>query len=146
MAEVLGIVSSIIGLIQLAGKVTCLGYGYIGGVRRAPEDLEELVQELGSLTKALTILRNYVDSGAMAGSPSVTIEILNSPDGPIQGCAKELEILRSKLDPIGRGGFRGMIESLKWPLKGEETLGHISQIERHKSLFILAFTADNMLA
>lgn len=138
MAEALGIAASIIAVLQLTGKLTSVGYGYIGGVRRAAKDLGELLQGLGSLSGVLLSLQNYVD----ANPGSVALQKLGDPDGPLRGCAKELEELISKLTP--RDGWKGKIDGLKWPLKEKEISQYVLRIERHKSLFIFALTADQM--
>lgn len=138
MAEVLSVAASIIAVLQLTGTVASLGYGYIGGVKRASKDLGELLKELGSLTSVLITLKDYVD----ANPCSPALQKLGGQDGPIHGCFRELEILQTKLEP--RDGFKGIVDNLKWPLKDTETAQFISRIERHKSLFMLALTVDQM--
>lgn len=139
--EALGIAASIIAVIQLAGKLTSLGYGYIGGVKRAPKDVQELLDELSSLVKVLVVLRDYVDKNPQSAA---ALQTLNGPGGPIHGIGQELGVLQSKLDPTGKDGFKGIMGDLKWPLKEKETMQHISRIDRHKSLFIFALTTDQM--
>lgn len=46
IAEVLEAGGGIIGIIQLAGKIDYLGYGYIGGIPCAPKDIRDFVDEL----------------------------------------------------------------------------------------------------
>lgn len=138
MAEAIGLAASLITLVQLAGQLTCVGYSYICAVKRAPNDLRELVDELHSLGKILTSLQDYADTNPQ----STTLQKLNEADGPIKGCFRELEGLKLRLGP--RDGFKGFIAGLKWPLKGAETAQIISRIERHKSLFIFALAADQM--
>lgn len=142
MAEI-GLAASIIAVIQLTGTVTSFSYGYISGVKRAPKDLGELLNELGSLSKVLVELQNLVDKPQGPGQPQLTtLQTLNSKDGPLEGIAAELKVLLAKLKP--RKGFRKAIQNLKWPLKETETMQHIARIERHKNLFVFALTADQM--
>jgi hypothetical protein len=61
MAEV-GIAASVITVIQIAGKVASLAYGYIGALKRVPKDLQDLVEELGSFSKILRTLQDLVDN------------------------------------------------------------------------------------
>lgn len=138
MTEVIGLAASLVALVQLAGQLTCVGYGYIGAVKRAPKDLRQLVDELHSLGKILISLQDYADTNPQ----STSLQKLNEIDGPIKGCINELNELKPKLEP--KGGFRGFVAGLKWPLKETETTQIISRIERHKSLFIFALTADQM--
>lgn len=140
MAEIIGIISGIIAVVQLTGKLTSISYGYIGGVKRASRDLGELLDELGSLSRVLISLQYYVDGNR--GAPTTALQRLNDPDGPLKVCARELEELVLKLEP--RDGWKGVVDGLKWPLKEKDTAQFISRIERHKSLFVFALTADQM--
>jgi hypothetical protein len=49
MAEAVGYTASIIAIVQLAGKIASLGYGYIDGVSQARKDITDLFDELESL-------------------------------------------------------------------------------------------------
>lgn len=60
MAEVLGITSSVIAIVQLTGKLTSLSYGFIGGVKRAPKELHALAGELSSLSQVINALQDYL--------------------------------------------------------------------------------------
>lgn len=139
MADALGLVASIIAIIQLTGQVGALSWGYIGGVRDAPRAIHELLDELSSFGKVLRIVLECAES--KSGNPTV-LEELGGKDGPLQKCAGELIRLRAKLEP--KRGIKGVINALKWPLKADETSQYISGIERYKSLFNLALSADNM--
>lgn len=138
MAEVWGIIASVIAVAQLTGQVASLGYSYLSGVKKAPKDLADLVEELDSLKKVLITLKDYLDKNAQ----SPALQALNDAKGPIRVCALELKILQAKLEP--RKGFRGMIGRLKWPIKEHEIAEYKARIERQKSLFILALAADQM--
>lgn len=142
MADGLSFAASIIAIIQLTAKLTSLGYGYIGGVKRAPDDLRDLMSELISLRQVLTILQNYADANPQ--STSALHKLNDKNGGPLQGCALALQRLQLKMEP--KDGLRGIWNSLKWPLEETETAQHISRIERHKTLFIFAVTTDHMWA
>lgn len=138
MAEVLGIVGSIIAIIQLTGKVASLGYDYVYEVRWGSKDLGELLKELGSLTNVLITLKDYAD----ANLQSLALQRLNDADGPIRGCTLDLKRLQAKLEP--KTGYKRKIDRLTWPFKENEIAQHMLRIERHKSLFTLAITLDQM--
>lgn len=140
MAELVGVVASILGIIQLTGHVAILCQGYVSGVKRASQDMVQLIDELKLLGEVLTVLKDYVDQSSPAGSSALTI--LASKDGPISGCEGLLRVLQDKLTP--RDGFKGMIDSLKWPLKEAETAQYVAQFERHKTFFTLAVSVDHM--
>lgn len=137
--EALGLATSIIAVIQLAGKITSLGYGYISSAKRAPNDIRELLEEISSLAKTLVALKN------LELSPGKQLEALHSLDEPLWGCLLELERLESKLKKsVGGLGWRRFMSSIKWPFKEAENLQIMARIERYKSLFIIALGTDHM--
>lgn len=139
MAEALGLTSSVIAVIQLTGLVASLSYGYIGAVRRAPQDLQRLVDELGPFGKALNTLRDVVERDPWSAS----LQQLLGDDGPLEKCRKQLSEMKAKLEHLSKDGFiRGVVGTLVWPLKESETSQYIARLERFKSLFTLALTAD----
>lgn len=140
MAELVGLSASILGIIDLTAKVSVLCQGYISGVKRASQDMAQLRDELKFLSGVLGVLKDYIITNPPAGSSASAI--LVSEGGPIHGCAGLLGLLQDKLTP--REGFKGMLDSLKWPLKEAETIKYVTQLERHKAIFTLAVSADNM--
>ena len=75
-----------------------------------------------------------------------TLQTMIRPEGPISQCREELERLLLKLQ-FGHGDAemtRFGARALKWPLKSKEIDKVVAVIERHKSLFELALTADQM--
>lgn len=139
MAEAIGLATSIICIIQLTGQVGALSWGYIGSVRDAPKAIHVLLDELSGFGKVLRTVLEYAESNS--GKPTALDE-LGGEDGPLQKCAEELSNLQIRLEL--KSGIRGVINTLKWPLKADETSRYISGIERYKSLFSLALTVDNM--
>lgn len=139
MAEILGTAASVIAVLELAGKLTVLSYTYIGGVKKAPESIQKLVDELQSLSDALENLQTCTDSNP----ESPALKKLSGPDGRLQQCARDLEALLLKL-AIKPGGFRAKIGRLAWPLKEKEVIECIMQLERHKSHFILTVTVEHL--
>lgn len=138
--EAFGPAANIVGLIQFTGKLTAMGYDYIGGVARASKDCNDLVYELSSLARTLTNLQSHIEKPGTQHSPA--IRQLNEPGGPIEGCTKHLTELQSKLG--NRDGLKGLIDSLTWPFKEAETMQHISRIERYKSAFYFAMSVDQL--
>lgn len=132
MADPLGMTASIIALIQLTGALSTFGHGYIGGLRRASADRRRLVAEFASLGLILTHLRDHSDSGSA----------LQGLAGPLADCTRELEALAAKMRPPAKG-LRGYWKTLKWPLEQADTLQAVERIERYKTLFHFAVTADH---
>ncbi|KAH8153954.1 uncharacterized protein LAJ45_01721 [Morchella importuna] len=141
MAEIFGLVVNITTVIGLAGKLANLGYGYIGGVMNASNHAERLVEELNSLIHVLRILQNIVKNDPEL--EFTALQRLNGQKGPLEGCVWRLKLLQLKLKP--KDGWRDKMKVLTWLLKEKETYGHISRIERDKSLFKLALGLDHML-
>ncbi|KAH8146656.1 uncharacterized protein LAJ45_09339 [Morchella importuna] len=141
MAEIVGFTASIIAIVELVRKATTLSYEYLRGVRRAPKDLGDLVCELGTLGKVLISVQHIADQSTQKLH---VLHSLSHNNGPLHGIATELNAVISKLESASKTGFRGSVERLKWPLQEAETMQHISRIERYKSLFIFALSADQI--
>lgn len=140
--EVLGIAASIIAVIQLTEAVSGLCYRYIGAVKRAQKDAQELMGELSSLNRVLGALKEYTDKNPQS---TTVLQMLNTRGGPLSGCLSELERLETKFNSsVPKGWRRKIMRSLKWPLEETETLQIISRIERQKNLFTIALSTDHM--
>lgn len=140
MADPLSITASVIAVLQLTGTMITLGKDYIKGVKDAPEDIQQLIDELQSLGKVLSTLRDHIVNDK--DLKSTALQALNGQNGHLSACALELKRLQLKLEP--EKGLRAKINRLKWPLKEKETFQYISRIERHKSLFTFALTIDQL--
>lgn len=141
MGDPLSVTASVIGILGLVGKVISSGYEiyqYYEDVKKAPKDIEKLMDELQSLIPVLTALRDY----ATTDPQLKTLQMLNGPRRPLQVCEQELQDLKQKLKP--RKKLKGVMNALRWPLQEKETLRYISVIERHKNLFNLALAMDHM--
>lgn len=136
MAELVALIASIASLIQITGQVGIASHGYIGAVKEADKDIDNLCQELTALGNVLAKLEQQ------ASATNSQASALSELDTPLQRCIAEMKDLQSKLKP--KSGLRKVFRRLKWPLKEKETAQAISQIERHKSLFNLALTADQL--
>lgn len=82
MADGLSIAASLIVVIQLTGTLVGLGYGYAGGVKWAPKDLRDLVDELKSLSKVLITVQDYTNKSPQ----SPALHTLNDQSGTLQSC------------------------------------------------------------
>lgn len=135
MADPLGMAASIIALIQLTGALGTFSNGYIGSLRRASSDRRRLVEEFAALGLILQHLRERAsanDDGALQGLA-----------GPLANCRQELEALAVKMAPRKKKGLRGVWMKLKWPLEEAETMQVVERMERYKTLFHFALTADH---
>lgn len=140
MGDPLSTAASVIAVLQLTGALISLSKDYIRGVKDAPKDAQQLVDELRSFEKVLSTLRDHVLNDT--NLESTALQALNGQNGPLQACALELQRLQLKLVP--QRGLKGIIDRLRWPLKERETSQYISQMERHKGLFTFAVTIDQL--
>lgn len=140
MAETLGIIASIIAVIDLTGKTTSLTREYVNGVKRAPDNLRKLLDELTSLAEVFSALQVCANASPTGGLTE--LGIFKDKDGPLQECILELEKLLLRLESKER--WRRVVTRLKWPLRERETVEFVLRIERHKSLFGLAIDADQL--
>lgn len=127
--------ASIIAVIQLAGQVTSVTYGYISGVKGASKVIGQLLAELGSLSSVLLLLQDYADRAR----ESVALRQLNGTNGvggPLRECAGDLNELYLKLN------HTKLIDKLKWPLREKDVMKQVERLERYKTLFNFALTAD----
>ncbi|RPB08945.1 hypothetical protein P167DRAFT_538918 [Morchella conica CCBAS932] len=135
MAELLGTAASVIAVIQLTAAVASLSYEYISGVARAPSELQRFMNELKALTAVLSRLQMFaLDNPDIADSWGLGEEL--------RRCAEELKDVKERLEPK-RGWWGTALGRLQWPLGGRETLDYVWKIERLKSHFTLAMTAEN---
>lgn len=138
MAEIVGAVSAIAALIQITGLLASAAYQYVGSVKNAQSEAKKLWDEVKSLELVLQKLKLQASSGHLKSGSYSTL------DGRFRVCSEEISALLRKLEtkkkpfgPLSRLKFK-----FKWPLMEKETTQAILQIERHKSLFNLALTAD----
>lgn len=89
MAEAVGLAASILGIIHITTKVASLSYSYITAIKRAPDELRKLADELKSLTTVLTTLSICEDEHGPA---------LLQIQGPLQSCVSDLISIQTKLE------------------------------------------------
>ena len=134
--------ASVIAVIQISGRVFDLCRTYYLEVRDAREDIKRLRDEVTTLQDVLT---NVADLAEAPGSAKLSIlGLLNQPDGPLQQCGTELQVLATKLE-LGQGKDKMKqfgLRALKWPFSSKDIDKAIKAIGRYKATFGLALTAD----
>jgi hypothetical protein len=139
MAEVVGVIASIAGLVQITATVYGLIHTYVGGVNRADKDRQELLGELKTLSLLLIHLQDEVREN-WEGSPA--LQELCSKEGALQGCALKCAVELEKLEARFKQKNR-FLSRLKWPLQAGETKEYIEKLERFKSTVDIALGLDN---
>jgi hypothetical protein len=127
MAEVAGFVSTIAGLITLAGQVTKLSYNYILAL---PGGVVCLYNE--ALLHAEKAAVDAERLGLLAPRPaSLSADVLND-------CHEELVLLRRNLEDRGADG-RSTVTRIKatliWPFEEQQMKKHIEMLHRFRSIF-----------
>ena len=95
MAEVLGVVASIIAVVQAAEAIIKVCKGYIEGVQDYPSDLRRVLLEVSTLKDIFANLEFLNDNDGAGTSPILTR--LGGPDGPIEGCLRVITQLQNAL-------------------------------------------------
>jgi hypothetical protein len=140
MAEVIGVASSVAGLMTLADVVVRRGYKFIKDVRDADETARKIVEEVNNLSGVLHSLSNVVER----------LEEEDSHHGPstqihyIESCYQTLTKLRGLFDEAVPEAPLSKSEKLRWPLKKSHTKDLLVEIERHKATMTLAMSAREM--
>lgn len=131
---------SLINLVEISARVLSLTVEYSTKVKNAKEDIARFRLELEALIKVLRSLQELVQTEA---TPLVTFKSLAES---IQQCELDLEHLQKKLEP-GKGRkamSRYGVRALKWPFESRELHSLIGNLERYKSTFSTALSADQM--
>jgi ankyrin repeat domain-containing protein 50 len=134
--------ASIIAVLQISGQVFNLCRAYYSGVKDARQDITRLRYELIALDDVLTSvadLASFEDSTKLT-----TFRLLDQPEGPIACCHKDLRDLLLKLKH-GSGSEKMRqfgLSAMKWPFSKGDVDTAVGALERHKSMFSFALTAD----
>lgn len=135
MAEV-GLALSILGVVQLAGKVTGVAFAYFADVKDAPKQKTEILAQLSGLTTVLNAVLEH------AGNGTRTLENLTINDGPLNTCIEVLESLQAMLQQ--KSGITGVYSRLTWPLKEDKVSQYISRIQDLKRTLSLALSVEQL--
>ncbi|KAK8113173.1 hypothetical protein PG984_013699 [Apiospora sp. TS-2023a] len=143
MSDPLSIAGSLAGLAQLTTSTFIAVFQYAKDVKNAKYNVAELAKEIRNLHGIIQNLYLL----------STSLEQTNSPRPILQGseimlCTATLTRIEKKLDDassaINAGGFRGGMQSLKWPFSKNETEDLFGELERHKSSVNTALAADTV--
>lgn len=147
MAEAIGLASGIVGLATVAVQVTEISYRYYTGVKGAPTEIKELLDELNSLSQVLNALQDVAKKNPHSTALRKLCESnVNGVNGPLLQCLNMLNDLKTKLErsKSEQGRWRRFLHRLKWPLIQGDTQQYISRIQRQRSLFTTALNIDHL--
>ena len=139
MAEIIALVASIIAVVQLADRVTTLGYEFCGKVKGASREVMEMIATVSALKNILELLSRFVQ----ADENAIRLPLLRSlcqPDGPLKECEKILCEIESRI-LLKRENF-GKLKLITWPWQWEEMAKKLKKIDRHQQTFALVLQGD----
>jgi ankyrin repeat domain-containing protein 50 len=136
--------ASVIAVIQMSVQVFNLCNDYFLAVKDARKDIKLLSDEVSSLHDVLENIAEMADSPSAAKLS--TLDLLTKPDGPMELCQTELEMLKAKLDTgHGEGKMKRFgLRAWKWPFTSKDVKATLVIIGRQRDLLNLASTADTM--
>ncbi|KAK5056660.1 hypothetical protein LTR84_012192 [Exophiala bonariae] len=141
MAEVLGAVSSIVTLLDLAGKVI----EYLKSASHADDDRSRLRDEISSSVAVLMMLKARLSPTSPHVTSLQTTKTLAAPGGPLEQYKSDLQTVASKIVPsVGTGRLKVTVDKLAWPFKTTEIKALIASLNRQKTLFNLALQDDHL--
>jgi len=136
--DVIGLAASIIAVIDaISTTVTCLN-----AVKNAPKERSRLAVEAADLSARLTRLRykHEASDGDVSTSAEPWLDGIQSLKTPLDQFRATVESLTARLTE--RSGPGKLVSCLIWPLDKKSTLEYLAQIERMKTLTILALQED----
>jgi hypothetical protein len=134
MAEVVGFVSAVAGLVALATQITKISYGYLLDVRDAKRTRGRYLTELSAFTDALQRAERAAVDAEQLGllghrPPNLSVGILND-------CQTQLMTLRQTLDgDTVDGRLMRMKSALVWPLEEQQMKKQIEVLHRFRGIF-----------
>jgi len=139
MADPLSITASVIAVIQITDRVITLSCNFIGKVRGAEREVNQIITTITGLKGFLEFLDKFVkDDKNAARLPH--LQSLCDPAGPLDLCTGLLKDLESKMRP--KRDSSGILKAVSWPWKWQHIGEALEVIERQKTLIMLAIQGD----
>ncbi|TFA99728.1 hypothetical protein CCMA1212_008564 [Trichoderma ghanense] len=132
MADALGLVANIIAVVDLFIKVGVQCSIYCSGVKDAPRDIRQILNEADRTTATLEDLKRLLASPTGARLSSSQRVLRSVEDARLQ-----LQDLAVKLERGLKTGKGASLQRLRWPLKKEEVAGIISQLQKCRAAIAL---------
>ncbi|KAJ4221125.1 hypothetical protein NW759_007194 [Fusarium solani] len=118
MAEALGIVGSVIGIIQITATVALRLNSLVQGIRDAPDDILHLQDDVANLAAVLDTTHELSEQYQHVEAPSLTRAL----KGQLGTCEKSMQDIRTFLNPLVQkaSGGNKFIRMVEWNLKKSE--------------------------
>jgi len=144
MAEI-GLVASIIAVLQISEDVITRAYKYGKAVTNAEKDLERIRNELKDINGILTKLKDLATRAEKSGQSLnlwPTLDLLNKANGPLSQCESALKRLEEQLAPVD-GDLAKLRMRIQWPNKAKKVGKIIDTITQQKKYFMEAIDIDH---
>jgi hypothetical protein len=138
MIDPIGLVGTLIAVVQVCNKIISVCYEYRNGIRDASGDISRILDETSSIRTLAERLLKTAEADYRADLPS--LQSLDDAENPLRRCLTELVDLKTILKLGRKVGLRS---TLVWPLKRPEAERRLLAIERAKTTLQLALSADN---
>ena len=132
MAEAVGLVASIAGLVAIASSISKALHAYVSEVVNARKDIRQLISEISPLAEQLELLSTHIGTCSIS-NPDLILQLVGE-------CTSVLGPLKEKLQRQSEGRSHGMMH-LKWPRQKMDFLEGIEKIRRLKDALILGLQA-----
>jgi hypothetical protein len=143
MAEALGIVASVIAVLQLTTSVTGYCYKYISTVITAPMGIEKMAAELSAINILLRAIKaEILKSGGSPNTPSNQVAFTAEIEKILPGYEQELNELLLLFRERDSSVARRVQSRFSWPIKTADIEREIGRLRRYKDLFQFALTLD----
>lgn len=118
MAEALGIVGSVIGIIQITATVALRLNSLVQGIRDAPDGILHLQDDVANLAAVLDTTHELSEQYQHVEAPSLTRAL----KGQLGTCEKSMQDIRTFLNPLVQkaSGGNKFIRMVEWNLKKSE--------------------------
>ena len=138
MIEPIGLVGTLIGIVQVCGRLVSVCYDYRMGVRNAPQDISRILDEVTSVGSIAQQLVKAVELDDASSLPF--LQAMGGDDGTLRRCLVELQDLKASLK-LGKAS--SLRRSLAWPLRRADAETKLQVLATIKSTLQLALAADN---
>jgi hypothetical protein len=141
--------TGIAGLLSLAGTVAQMTFGFISDIKSYPEEFTKLVMGTREMCGILCTIKPAIDRVHVARTISMGAELISGTvvkAEQLEACSQTLRKIMDLLDNTRRhknGSVRKVVDRVDWAIKKKDQAKTLlEELERHKSTFDLAFSAD----
>ncbi|KAH6999962.1 ankyrin repeat-containing domain protein [Ilyonectria destructans] len=135
MIDPIGLLGTLIAIVQVCNKVVSVCYEYRSAIKDAPHDIARVLDEVANVRNIAERLIRIAEVGQTA-----SLESIDGPNSPLRQYLFELIDLKKSLKLEKKQGLRS---TLLWPLRRSDVEKRLVAIQRIKATFQLALSADN---